>query len=144
MGGKRQRRDEGTIIVAKPAMIETLRAYLSQWPELWKVEDSDVEFGRRLTVSFAPFLLDLIEQRLADKTFARHRDHIEMLGGEIIRRRYDDPDLAKQPIDELLSNLIEEEGGPLIWPQITETAQRAFDATCRKLYRFLQQQERRK
>ncbi len=125
-------------------MIEKLRPYLSQWPELWKVEDSDVEFGRRLTESLEPFLLVLIQQGLVDKTFARHRDHIEMLGGEIIRRRYDDPDLAKQPIDELLSNLIEEEGGPLIWPRITETAQRAFDATCRKLYRFLQQQEQRK
>ena len=67
-----------------------------------------------------------------------------MLGGEIIRRRYDDPDLAKQPINDLLSNLIEEEGGPLIWPRITETSQRAFDATCRKLYRFLQQQDQRK
>ena len=144
MGSKRQQIDEGTIIPAKPAVIDELRAYLSQWPELWKVEDSDVEFGRRLTESLEPFLLVLIQQGLVDKTFARHRDHIEMLGGEIIRRRYDDPDLAKQPIDELLSNLIEEEGGPLIWPRITETAQRAFDATCRKLYRFLQQQEQRK
>ena len=144
MGGKRQRKDEGTIIPAKPAMIDELRPYLTQWPELWKVEDTDVEFGRRLAESLEPFLLDLLQQGLADKTFARHRDHIEMLGGEIIRRRYDDADLAKQPIDELLSHLIEEEGGPLIWPRITETAQRAFDATCRKLYRFLQQQERRK
>lgn len=144
MGGKRQRKDEGTIIAAKPAAIDELRATLSQWPELWKVEDSDVEFGRRLTESLEPFLLDLIQQGIADKTFARHRDHIEMLGGEIIRRRYDDPDLAKQPIDELLSHMIEDEGGPLMWPRITETAQRAFDATCRKLYRFLQQQERRK
>ena len=120
-------------------MIDELRATLSRWPELWKVEDSDVEFGRRLAVSLEPFLLDLLRQGLADKTFARHRDHIEMLGGEIIRRRYDDPDLAKQPINKLLSNLIEEEGGPLIWPRITESAQRAFDATCRKLYRSLQQ-----
>ena len=140
---RRQRRDEGTIIAAKSAVIDELRAYLSQWPELWKVEDSDVEFGRRLTVSLEPFLLDLIQQGLADKTFARHRDHIEMLGGEIVRRRYDDPDLAKQPINELLLNLIEEEGGPLIWPRITETAQRAFDATCRKLYRSLQQHKQR-
>ena len=77
-------------------------------------------------------------------SFARHRDHIEMLGGEIVRRRYDYPDLAKQPINELLSNLLEEEGGPLIWPQITETTQRAFDATCRKLYRSLQQYKHRK
>ena len=144
MGGKRQRKDEGTIIPAKPATIDELRTYLTQWRELWKVEDTDVEFGRRLTESLEPFLLDLLQQGLADKTFARHRDHIEMLGGEIIRRRYDDPDLAKQPFNKLLSHLIEEEGGPLIWPRITETAQRAFDATCRKLYRFLQQQERRK
>ncbi len=133
MGGKRQRKDEGSIIAAKPAAIDELRATLSRWPQLWAVEDSDVEFGRRLTESLEPFLLDLVQQGLADKTCARHRDHIEMLGGEIIRRRYDDPDLAKQPIDELLSHLIEEAGGPLIWPRITETAQRAFDATCRKL-----------
>lgn len=130
--------------MAKPAAIDELRAYVSRWPELWKVEDSDIEFGRRITESLEPFLLGLIQQGLADKTFARHRDHIEMLGGEIIRRRYDDPDLAKQPIDELLSHLIEEEGGPLIWPRITETAQRAFDATCRKLYRSLQQHKQRK
>ena len=107
--------DEGTIIPAGPAAIDELRPYLSQWPELWKVEDSDVELGRRLTAALEPFLLDLVQHGLADKTFARHRDHIEMLGGEIIRRRYDDADLAKQPIDELLSHLIEEEGRPLIW-----------------------------
>ena len=136
--------DQVTIIPARPATIDDLRPYLSQWPELWKVADSDVELGRRLTEAFEPFLLDLCKQGLADKTFARHRDHIEMLGGEIIRRRYDAPDLAKQPINELLSNLIEEQGGPLIWPQITATAQRAFDATCRKLYRSLQQHKHRK
>ena len=144
MAGNRQRRDEGAIISAEPATIDRLRAYLSQWPELWKVDDSDVALGQQLTESLEPFLLDLLQRGLADKTFARHRDHIEMLGGEIIRRRYDDPDLAKQPIDELLYNLIEEEGGPLIWPRITETAQRSFDATCRKLYRSLEQRNRRK
>ena len=110
---------------------------------MWQVEDSDVALGKRLTESLEPFLLDLLRQGLADKTFARHRDHIEMLGGEVIRRRYDDPDLAKLPVDELLSNLIEEEGGPLIWPRITETAQRSFDATCRKLYRFDQRKQRK-
>ena len=66
-----------------------------------------------------------------------------MLGGEIIRRRQDDPDLAKQPAPELLFNLVEEDGGPLIWPSITESTQNAFDATCRKLYRFLNQQKNR-
>jgi hypothetical protein len=71
----------------------------------------------------------------------RHRDHLWMLGGEIIRRRHEDADLATQPLKGLLFNLIEEEGGPLIWPRITETSQKSFDTTCRKLYRFLQQAE---
>ena len=65
-----------------------------------------------------------------------------MLGGEMIRRRQNDPDLTKQPTRDLLFNLIEE-GGPLIWPSITESAQNAFDATCRKLYRFLNKQKNR-
>jgi hypothetical protein len=86
-----------------------------------------------------PFLLELLRRPLADTTRARHRDHLWMLGGEMIRRRREDPDLATQPVKRLLFNLIEEEGGSLIWPRITETAQKSFDATCRKLYRFLQQ-----
>jgi hypothetical protein len=35
--------------------------------------------------------------------------------------------------------LVEEDGGPLIWPRISETELNAIDATCRKLYRFLNQ-----
>jgi hypothetical protein len=62
-----------------------------------------------------------------------------MLGGEIIRRRHDDPDLARLPVQTLLLDLIEEDGGPLIWPRITESEQNSFDATCRKLYRILNQ-----
>ena len=33
-------------------------------------------------------------QDLADKPLARHRDHTELLSGEIIRRRHDDSDFA--------------------------------------------------
>ncbi|PIR09994.1 MAG: hypothetical protein COV51_01100, partial [Gallionellaceae bacterium CG11_big_fil_rev_8_21_14_0_20_60_62] len=55
---------------------------------------------------------------MSDKTLARHRDHVWLLGGEIVRRRHDDPDLHKQPIATLLSNLIEEEDAPLIWPLV--------------------------
>lgn len=131
--------DERTIIAVGRATLDTLRPYLARWPELWKIEDGDVEIGRRLTEAFEPFLVELLAQGLADKTLSRHRDHLEMLGGEIIHRRHDALHLAKQSIGELLLTFIEEEGGPLIWPRITETAQRSFDATCRKLYRFLQQ-----
>ena len=63
--------------------------------------------------------------------------------GEIICRRQNDSDLAKQPVGDLLLNFVAEDGGPLIWPRITESAQNAFDATCRKLHRFLYQQKKR-
>ena len=130
--------DDGTIIVANPVVIDKLRQQISGWLERWKVVDSDVEIGRQLTEALEPFLLDLFGQGLAAKTLARHRDYVEMLGGEIIRRRHDEPSLAKQSAGDLLLTLIEEDGGPLLWPRVTETTQRELDATCRELYRFLQ------
>ena len=114
---------------------------MAEWPLSWRAFDSDVIIGQNIVELLKPFLHELLRKRLADKTLRRHRDHLWMLGGEIIRRRHDDPDLCKQPLKTLLFNLIEEEGGPLIWPRISESEQNSFDATCRKLYRFLQQGE---
>ena len=136
--------DNNSIIPAGAASLEQFCPDLANWPELWKVEHSDITIGQRIVVLIRPFLLDLLQHGLAHNTLARHRDHIQMLGGEIIRRRHHDPDLAKQPVQELLFNLIEADGGPLIWPRITESAQNSFDATCRKLYRFLNQRRTRK
>lgn len=95
-------------------------------------------FSRDLTETLEPFLLNLIRHGLADKILARRCDNFEMLGGEIVRRRHYEPDLTEQPVSDLLLNLVEEERGRLIWPCVTATTQREFDASCRKLYRFLQ------
>lgn len=112
---------------------------LGQWPRSWRIEESDVIIGQRIVETLKPFLHELLRQHLAGKTLRRHRDHVWMLGGEVVRRRHEDPELYKQPVQTLIFNLIEEEGGPLIWPRISESQQSSFDATCRKLYRFLQQ-----
>lgn len=133
--------DKRTIIPAVSITLDKLCPDWASWPELWAVEHADLAIGQRIIESLQPFLVDLLQQGLANKTLARHRDHLQMLGGEIIRRCHDDPDLAKQSVHELLINFIEEDGGPLIWPRITESEQNAFDATCRKLYRFLNQQK---
>lgn len=119
------------------AALDRLCPDLAEWPRSWQVEDSDVIVGQNIVELIKPFLVDLLRQGLAGKTLARHRDHAWLLGGEMIRRRHDDPALCKQPVKTLLYNLIEEEGGPLIWPRISESEQKSFDATCRKLYRFL-------
>lgn len=140
---RHRQKDEITIIPARSTTLNKLCPDLVNWPELWAIEHDDVAIGQRIVDSIRPFLIDILQHALADKTLARHRDHLQMLGGEIICRRHDHPELAKQPVDELLLNLIEEDGGPLIWPRITESAQNAFDSTCRKLYRFLKQQKTR-
>lgn len=107
------------------------------WPQRWRYEDSDIAAGERILECFTPFLLHLIEQRLATKTLQRHRDHLWMLGGEIIRRMQEEPSLRPKPIKTILLQLGDDECGPLIWPRITEGQQNSFDATWRKLYQFL-------
>jgi hypothetical protein len=91
---------------------------------------------------FKPFLIHLLSHELARKTLRLHRDHLCTLGGEIIRRLHEDPPLRRRPIQRVLTEFLDDEGGPLMYPLITEAEQRSFDSTCRKLYRFLQQSKR--
>ena len=112
---------------------------LSNWPESWRFDDPDIPPGERIVQYVKPFLLDLLEQKLATKTLHKHRDNVWLLGGEVIRERYEDERLRKLPVEQAIIKLIHEDGGPLIYPRISELQQESFDATCRKYYRFLNQ-----
>ena len=110
---------------------------LASWPQRWRGNDSDIPFGERIVESMAPFLIHLLHQGLATKTLQRHRDHLWMLGGEVIRHLCDDPALRRKPASVVLLQSMDSECGPLIWPRITQQQQDSFDATCRKFYQFL-------
>ena len=110
---------------------------LPQWPQRWQIDSGDLAVGERLVEVFKPFLRHLIGRGLAPKTLRRHRDHLWMLGGELIRRRHEEPELKSRSVSSLIAELIDDETGPLIWPRISESAQDAFDGTCRQLHRFL-------
>ena len=110
---------------------------LSNWPESWHFDDPDIVVGERIVQYLEPFLLHLLEQKLATKTLHKHRDNIWLLGGEVIRERYEDDKLMKLSVEALIAKMIHEDGGPLIHPRISEMQQESFDATCRKFYRFL-------
>ena len=86
---------------------------------------------------FKPFLRHLLTLDLSRPTLRRHRDNLRVLGGEIIRRLQMDSDLRKQPVEQVVGDLIDDEGGPLLSHGEPEAEQRAFDATCRKFSRFL-------
>jgi hypothetical protein len=71
------------------------------------------------------------------KPFRNTSINIWALGGEIIRDFNETPSLRKKPIENLLFDLIDDEGGPLLYHCDSEDQQKSFDSTCRKLRRFL-------
>lgn len=110
---------------------------LHEWPRSWHVEPADIDIGQQIVAVLTPFLLHLLDQGLARATVRRHRDNLWLLGGEIIGRRYEDDQLARLNLTDALQQLIAADGGPLMWPRITEAEQDSLDATCRKLDRFM-------
>jgi hypothetical protein len=119
---------------------ETLQAYcpdLAEWPRSWQYEQCDYLPGQQLVELFKPFLLHLASLHLSGKTLRKHRDNLWLLGGEIIRDLQHDPRLRKCSMQQILTRAIDPDGGPLLSHSADESAQRAFDATCRKLSRFL-------
>lgn len=110
---------------------------LDNWPNSWSYDQPDLAVGQRIIEVLTPFLLDLLDQGLARKTVRRHRDNLWMLGGELVRRRYEDDEIARMEVADALQQLIQGDGAPLMWPRISEAEQDSLDATCRKLRRFL-------
>jgi hypothetical protein len=90
---------------------------------------------------FTPFLRSLLALPLSGTTWRRHRDNVWVLGGEVIRRLQMDSTLREAPVAEVVLDLIGDDGGPLLSRGQSEAEQRAFDATCRRLFRFLTQSQ---
>jgi hypothetical protein len=114
---------------------------LGNWPRSWMGLEKDLPPGEALVVCFRPFIEHLASSGLSPKTIRRHVDNLWMLGGEIIRDLHYDPSLRKNAAEGLLRNAIHEDGAPLVHNG-SEEEQRTFDATCRKLHRFLTQPQR--
>jgi len=104
--------------------------------------EKDLPLGERLVTCFRPFIEHLASSSLSRKTIRRHVDNLWILGGEIIRDLNEDPSLRKVPVEQLLCDVIDDDGGPLTHHSDFEEHQRSFDSTCRKLHRFLSQSQR--
>ncbi|MFM0631789.1 hypothetical protein [Paraburkholderia xenovorans] len=130
--------DEGeAAILAEQQALAKYVPDLQSWASSWRFEDTDIPFGQQIVAVFTPFLMNLLAQGYTRKTLNRHRDHLWMLGGHLIEVRYEDPDAATIDARSLVLQQIHEYGGPLISRHLDEDAQSAFDATCKKLHRFL-------
>jgi hypothetical protein len=115
---------------------------LNGWPRSWMGWEEDLPAGERLVACFRPFLEHLVSSDLSPPTIQKHVDNIWSLGGEIIRDLNENPSLRRKNIERILTDAIDEEGGPLLSGMAPEEQQRSFDSTCRKLYRFLRERTR--
>ena len=125
---------------AQQIAADPLQSYcpdLDQWPARWAYEARDIPPGLRIVQCFKPFLRDMLARPLSRKTKHLHRDNIWVLGGEVIRRLQIDGGLRRRPVEQVVLDLIGDDGGPLLSQGQSEAEQRSFDATCRKLFRFL-------
>ncbi len=103
--------------------------------------EKDLPPGEELVACFYLFIEHLASSELTGKTIRRHVDNLWLLGGEIIRDLHETPSLRRRPVLQVLQQAIDDdEGGPLIHGGTSEQEQRSFDATCRKLRRFLMHQ----
>jgi hypothetical protein len=125
---------------AQRAAADPLQSYcpdLDQWPGSWAYEPRDIPYGLRMVECFKPFLREMLALSLSRKTLRQHRDNIWALGGEVISRLQMDSGLRRRPIEQIVLDLIGNDGGPLLSHGQSEAEQRSFDATCRKLFHFL-------
>jgi hypothetical protein len=125
---------------AQQIAADPLQSYcpdLDQWRASWAYEARDIPHGLRIVECFKPFLREMLARSLSRKTLRLHRDNIWVLGGEVVSRLQMDSDLRRRPVEQVVLDLIGDDGGPLLSHGQSEAAQRSFDATCRKLFRFL-------
>ncbi len=113
-----------------------LLALMDSWPNSWAGSAADIPVGEALVAELRPFIRHLYDRNLSPKTIRRHLDNSWMIGGEIIRDVVHQPKRRHTHPRQLLLDAIDLGEAPLVW-DASEKEQRSFDATARKLLRFL-------
>ena len=110
---------------------------LKPWPRAWMGDGPDRVFGEKLIAELKPFVESLVERGYAKKTMDRHLNNLFLMGGEIIRMVSIDEEYDAAPA-RVLRDVVLCGEGPLCQHLHTEEEQRTYDATCRKLNKFLE------
>jgi hypothetical protein len=123
--------------------LESICPGFREWPYSWKGEDKDIPYGEGLIVLFRPFIQSLIDHGWSKSTIRNHIDNLWLLGGEIIREVNDGNEYRRFIPRQKLWDSIGPEGGPYCRHLDSEEESRSFDATCRKLYKYLMEEKAR-
>jgi len=115
---------------------EDIRSNFPEWPEMWEGLPEDVAYGDALLVCFRPFILHLIDKGLTGKTLRRHMDYLFLLGGQLVDNARYEPDTPADAATRLAES-VSPDGGPYCKHLHSAADRKSYDATCRKLHRFL-------
>ena len=116
---------------------ETICPDFPEWPDRWMGVEEDKPYGQGLLDEMRPFVEQLIASGLKDRTIRNHMDNLWLLGGEIIRDVSMDDEYDVPP-GQILRESVGSDGGPYCRHLDTESEQKSFDATCRKLHKFFE------
>ena len=126
---------------AKKVDTDKFLALMDRWAESWAGLREHVPVGEGLVAELRPFILHLAQSGLTAKTVRRHLDNSWVIGGEIIRHVDWYPKLQKESPRKLLLDAIDIGEAPLVF-DYSEEEQRFWDATARKLLKFLSENDR--
>lgn len=121
---------------SKPVDLAKLLALMDPWPRSWAGSDADIPVGEGLVAEMRPFIAYLCSLGLAPSTVRNHLDNTWVIGGEIIRGVVNESKPRETPPRQLILDAIELGEAPLVY-RAAEEEQRGFDATARRLLRFL-------
>lgn len=110
---------------------------MDEWPDSWEMDKGDKEYGRELLAVFKPFCEELLAKGFSKSTINRHLGFLWVLGGELIEEINEYEEKRTRPAMDLLMDQLDPDGGPYCRHLDSESEHRAFDATCKKLYKFL-------
>lgn len=133
---RRPRRSRQSIDAASSRAFEDDCLDIDHWPHGWRVEPEDIVLGEVMLDLFKVFLAHQLSLVRSRKTLRVHRDNLRTLGGHIIRLLHEKPSLRKRGILRVLLEAIDADGGPIVYPSLTDSEQRSLDSTCRLLHRF--------
>lgn len=109
---------------------------VNKWPSSWSYDAATRQYGEKLLEEMRPFVRMIAEHGYTKKTVERHLENLFFLGGEIIRGVSIDERYDEDAAEVLRESVIGGEG-PLCQHLHIESEERAYDATCRKLDKFL-------
>lgn len=108
----------------------------NQWPDAWEGLPKDLPYGREILEIMRPFIVHLIEKDLTRKTIRKHMGNLWLLGGEIIRNVSIDEEYHIPPIQKTRDS-VDSLGGMYCRHLDSEADEKSYNATCKKLHKFL-------